>query len=361
MAITGNKGEWSEIYALFKLLGDGQIYAGDENLNIIPDIVYPIISIIRQEARGSYYYSPRQGDIVICSSDGGELLRLSASKFMEQAELLLCEIRCNKGAFALPEVESFMHTICCDTLKAKSTDKTDIRIILHDARTKINSELGFSIKSRLGSDSTLLNASEATNFTFAIKGCELSDEEILHINSISSSKNKVIQRYNAIVNMGCFFEFISVENPSFATNLRMLDGDMEHILADLLILQLEEGVSSIQKLVSILSERNPLKIASNNAYDVYSYKIKHLLTASALGMMPSKMWTGRYDANGGYLVVKEDGDVVCYHFYDRNRFEDYLFYNSYLERSSTSKHKYAIIYEENQILKFKLNLQIRLK
>ena len=31
--ITGNKGEWSEIYALFKLLGDKQLFAGDEHLN----------------------------------------------------------------------------------------------------------------------------------------------------------------------------------------------------------------------------------------------------------------------------------------------------------------------------------------
>ena len=41
-------------------------------------------------------------------------------------------------------------------------DKTDIKIILHDRRTRINSEMGFSIKSQLGGDSTLLNASKAT-------------------------------------------------------------------------------------------------------------------------------------------------------------------------------------------------------
>ena len=31
--LTGNKGEWSEIYALFKLLGDKQLFAGDAELN----------------------------------------------------------------------------------------------------------------------------------------------------------------------------------------------------------------------------------------------------------------------------------------------------------------------------------------
>ena len=48
MAITGNKGEWSEIYALFKLLGEKQVYAGDGNLNKIEDLFYPIIKILRE-------------------------------------------------------------------------------------------------------------------------------------------------------------------------------------------------------------------------------------------------------------------------------------------------------------------------
>ena len=30
--ITGNKGEWSEIYALFKLLGDQQLFLGDKEI-----------------------------------------------------------------------------------------------------------------------------------------------------------------------------------------------------------------------------------------------------------------------------------------------------------------------------------------
>ena len=35
MALTGNKGEWSEVYTLLKLLGEGKVYAGDHNLNKI--------------------------------------------------------------------------------------------------------------------------------------------------------------------------------------------------------------------------------------------------------------------------------------------------------------------------------------
>ena len=41
--ITANKGEWSEVYALFKLLSEGKLYAGDKDLNKIPNLIYPII------------------------------------------------------------------------------------------------------------------------------------------------------------------------------------------------------------------------------------------------------------------------------------------------------------------------------
>lgn len=36
--ITGNKGEWSEIYTLFKLLGDRVIYSGNSSLNKIEEL-----------------------------------------------------------------------------------------------------------------------------------------------------------------------------------------------------------------------------------------------------------------------------------------------------------------------------------
>ena len=91
----------------------------------------------------------------------------------------------------------------------------------------------------------------------------------------------------------------------------------------------------------------------------YEYKIKRFLTDVALGMMPSKVWTGQYDATGGYLIVKESGDILCYHIYNRNEFEDYLFNNTKLDTASSSRHDFGTVYKENEELYFKLNLQIR--
>jgi len=93
--------------------------------------------------------------------------------------------------------------------------------------------------------------------------------------------------------------------------------------------------------------------------DNNKYKIKRFLTDVALGMTPSKVWTGIYDATGGYLVVKENGDILCYHIYNRNQFEDYLFCNTKLETASSTRHEFGNIYQENGKFYFKLNLQIR--
>jgi type II restriction enzyme len=114
-------------------------------------------------------------------------------------------------------------------------------------------------------------------------------------------------------------------------------------------------------LVARIAKNNPLHFDAENKHKFYEYKIKRFLTDVALGMMPSKVWTGQYDATGGYLIVKENGDILCYHIYNRNKFEDYLLNNTKLETASSSRHKFGKIYEENGVLYFNLNLQVRFK
>lgn len=362
--LKGNIGEWSEIYTLLKLLGEGKVYAGDENLEKIKNLVYPIIMIIRQEKESTYDYKCFQSDIVIQTAEGEELLRLPAESFLKEAEALLQAIHekpAELRSFPVARTQAFMDRIFCKSLKASSSDKTDIHIVLHDQRTKMNNDMGFSIKSQLGSDSTLLNASGATNFSYRIDGYNFSDEEIAVINAIST-RTKIIDRINAIRAKGADLVFDHVDNDTFRKNLSMLDGVLPETIAQLLVEQFNTGGRMFTELSKALAETNPLGFDKDDAENMYIYKLKHLLTSAALGMMPSKRWNGRYDANGGYLVVKKDGEILCYHFYDKNRFEDFLFKNAYLERGKTHRHGYASLYRDmDGKVYFKLNLQIRLK
>ena len=63
--ISGNKGEWSEVYALFKLLGDKQLFAGDADLNKVEELFYPIIKIIRNESGGNFEYALNDDLVII--------------------------------------------------------------------------------------------------------------------------------------------------------------------------------------------------------------------------------------------------------------------------------------------------------
>ena len=120
MALTGNKGEWSEIYTLLKLLGEGKVYAGDQNLNKIQSLFYPIIMILRQEKDGNFNYKLQDKDVVIQTPEGEELLRIQASVFLVEAEDLLKAINENDGSFAIPQIEIFMSRIHCHSLISKS-------------------------------------------------------------------------------------------------------------------------------------------------------------------------------------------------------------------------------------------------
>ncbi len=356
--ITGNKGEWSEIYTLFKLIGDQKLIAGDADLNIVENLFYPIIKIIRTETGGNYQYR-LTGDLVLISGDNEEL-RISIHTFSEQAAKLLNAIKGSTGSFSIPETEAFMKSVYCGTLKAKSTSKTDIIIVVHDQQINQTVELGFSIKSQLGGDSTLLNAGKTTNFIYQINRFEPSLEEINTINCIDTP-NKIKDRIDAISKNGGIFSFINLENSVFENNLVLIDSLMPVLLSELIKTFYMTKFSSIIDLTESITNSNPLNYDNQFSHTFYEYKIKRLLTDIALGMTPSKVWSGIYDATGGYLIVKENGDVLCYHIYNRNHFENYLFNNTKLETASSSRHEFGNLYEKNGQFYFKLNLQIRFK
>lgn len=251
-----------------------------------------------------------------------------------------------------------MRSINCISLKANSSAKTDITIVVHDQRTNQQPTLGFSIKSQLGSPSTLLNAGKTTNFIFKITGKDFSEKEIDQINSISS-RSKIKDRITKIESKGGEFQFLRTERKIFSNNLVLIDSLLPEILSQLVFDFYSSEYSHLIDLVNLITKKNPVNFDTENEHRFYEYKIKRFLTDVALGMMPSKVWTGKYDATGGYLIVKDNGEVLCYHIYNLNQFEDYLLNNTKFDTASSSRHGFGIIYRDNGQLYFKLNLQIR--
>ena len=89
--LKGNKGEWSEIYVLLRLLADGKIYAADSELNKLEDIFFPIIKIIREEVTGEVkeYFPGRSISIYF---NGEKIKELPFECFDSEAQALLSVI-----------------------------------------------------------------------------------------------------------------------------------------------------------------------------------------------------------------------------------------------------------------------------
>lgn len=355
--ITGNKGEWSEVYTLFKLLGDGKVHAGDADMNKLP-LYYPIIDIIRKESHRFDYMPNPKGSVVVINSDGEEYAKIPMQRFLEEAEKLLEKLKEKKErAFNVASTEKFMKEIGASKLKAPSTDKSDITIVIHDLRTSMRHKLGFSIKSQIGHPSTLLNAGTTTNIAFRITGVPMDDDEAASINNIS----KHLPRIEAIYSRGHQLQFSHIRNTTFENNLLFLDSCMPEFIARCLIIDSQSSDSTVRHAVEEVAKDNPFEY-KGNVVKYYEHKMKQLLLASALGMVPTREWTGKFDANGGYLVVKSDGDIVCYHFYNQNDVEDYLYNNTRFERASRTRYDFGRIYKETpEASEFylDLNLQIR--
>jgi hypothetical protein len=366
--LSGNKGEWSEVYAFLKLLGDGRIYAADADLNRREDIFYNIIEIIRDEEVGILHFEiDSQNNEIRIGNDDDSVIEISASRFSEEAQYLLDKI-CASGAssFTVEHTSEFMGGILCKRLKAPSQDKSDITIKVHDFNTSIEPILGFSIKSRLGKPATLLNAGKTTNFVFEIQG-PIYDGNITNINDLilamnsdpALSESTVWERINFIREEQFSLIYHDMVNSTFKNNLVLVDADLPKILGNLLIQYYVYGKAKMLEALADVTSRNPVGYDLSQGHRFYEYKVKKFLTESALGMLPATVWTGRAEANGGYIVVKEDGDVLCYHLFNRNDFEDYLLNNTRFEQASTSRHDFGEVYRDGDKFYIKLNLQIR--
>lgn len=376
----GNIGEWSEVYVLFRLLANGRMNVADDNLCAIPDEFYKILAIIREETATTNNYV-REDDTVtveVTNKQTGEVERFSMPiiKFADEANILLNEIQTKVKVHA--SAVRFLTELKINSVQRGAGAKRDITIKIEDFHCSMAQTLGFSIKSFLGADSSLFNAGPGTNFIFEVK---LSSDTNIDIDAFNKETYSNSRRLSSRIiklksEYGAEFIFDKVQSPCLFQNLRTIDGDMPFLLSQLLLIRYANQTTDVSQCVQTLTETNPLGFDIKQHGEVYEYKIKRFLQDCSLGMVPEKPWTGRYDANGGQIIVKEDGDVLCYHIYELNRFLDYLFNNTKFETASTSEDEnnpgnprpnpkkkffFGWLYEENGKLYIKLNLQIRFK
>jgi len=348
--LSWNKWERSEVYTFLRLLGDWKIYSCDSDLNKISWSFFFIVKILRDSF--SYVYAER---IKIIDRFNKEVAEVDINKFCEFADFLLDKIRNNNDTtFQVQEIEDFLKSIYQTKLKAPSADKKDIVITIMDNIWKVN-ELWYSIKSYLWNNSTLLNASHSTNFTFEIK--DLPDNKINDINAIES-RNKIRDKISSIRSNWWKIIYNSTDSSSFLSNLLMIDSNFPIIISNMLLNFFSWNWNTIADLTAVIENNNPLNIIIDNDL-FYKSKIKTFLKNVALWMVPNTLWNNQNEVTWWLLIVKEDWEIVCFHIFNRDAFEDYLFKSTKLDTPSSTRHEFGKIYKVWDKTFFKLNLQVR--
>jgi len=351
MAVKGNKGEWSELYAFLKILSDKVLYSADENLTLIPQAFIKVLKVIRQERSDFVYEIDHINNQIIIKEHDHSVLAIPIIKISSKLSNILKKIQRggdgSKGAFEIGEAEELMDELHTKKLKSAANKKADVYVTIDDQVTGTQPTKGFSIKSQIGGMSTLLNASGSTNFEFKIvKGRDqmiiVGPRPLIGLGDILASDETL--------------EYVTMSNDTFQTNLMMIDSQMPLIVAEMIKGYYLGWGKEIAALTEYIKKINPLKSKSAHFYE---YKIQELLRAVAFGMQPAKLWKGDYETHGGYIIVKQNGELACYHTYDRDSFGKFLYQNTRLETPSTSRHQFGEIFFQNGIKHIKLNLQIR--
>ena len=349
---------------MLKTLHDAALYPAWPNLEKTGE-EYKVVKASRNEKgeKTTYRIYP-DGDISI-EKDNSKVL-LSKTQLSSYVETILSSILKNKkGTFSVPSVEEELlkkgHTL---SLASSSDSKSDVNIEIIDHRSAKGVEIGFSIKSQLGSPSTLVNASKKTNFKFKISHpnqTNLTDNDIDYFNSAELEKSKIKGIIDNIYNSNSKLIYVRDIDSIFHNNLTLIDSRLPEILSELLKANYYEcsEMNKIDELTEYLEKTNPLNFPQSNKHRFYEYKIKKYLLESALGMMPSKVWDGNLSTDGGYLIVKRDGNVICFFLYNRNDFEEYLFRNTKIDTPSTKRHDFGSAYKEGNDSFINLNYQIR--
>ena len=376
-----NKGEWSELYALYKLLSEQNLYPINIDNKNGQRLRMPILSILRhtEQYLKAEYKIEEDGQVVI-NANGHNIIQIAKSDFDDIAPKLFEAIK--KGApnedgtsdssFELPKFDEFRKNTCCPNIKCYSKnlgngekDKSDLYIVIHDFVTGQTPIQGFSIKSEIGKPPTLLNATNLTNFKYKLSE-NLPEEMVAQINSMVNKRGQadIKGRVRAILEQQVSLEFSTI-NPNakgdyvFLENLMLVDSMLPQIVSNLLVLSYSEDTRILSSLTDKLSEINPLGFPMKTNKKQYEAKVRRFVSDITLGMVPSAPWEAAHQAYG-LLVVNTKGEIDCYHIIYRKSLEDYLYENLKFETASASRYGFGKIETGSDGCQyFTLNLQLR--
>jgi type II restriction enzyme len=356
---TYNKGEWTEVYVLFYLLGQKKLYKGDVDFQKLADF-FDISRIFHYENLEKVEFK-LENDLseIMIKRNGVIDQKISIQDFIDKANDIFEAIRKSKGrSFPIPNIEDFLKRINCQTIKQDSRNVKDIEIEIVDTKRDQYDNFSFSIKSKLGQSPTIFNAGKKTACIYKIQ--TNTNLDIPKLKDLKSA-TKILQT----IKDQCQIVFDELKTSEFTDtfyeNLILIDDSMPIIVANLLLNAYSgKNNKSIIELHKKMTMDNPCGYKLQNIGEIYERKIKNFLTDITLGLKASEDWKKDNTPNG-FLVVKRNGEVLSYDLLDKKTFEDCLFTQTKLDVPSRKRHDYGTIYEEEGNYYIKLCLQVRFR
>lgn len=374
-----NKGEWAELYVFLDLLGTGRLHAADGDLRRRPDSFLEVSKVLRCEPCAEpldYAVDPAAGAVEVRRGDGGVVATASMTSCAHAARALFAHLTSHaagKTMHAPASVCDFVESIGVTNPKAPGAagrngsfgGKADIVVETRDARNSLTNRMGFSVKSQFGSAATLFNAGPSAPLLYWVAHC--TDALMDEFNALSDAKGgrpwlKCCQPFFA--EHGLRVSFARARNAgSFERNLLFVREGMLEIMAACVRERFVRGAASadVAAVTALVAEQNPMRYPPAVAAAVYEKAMKDFLYAAFSGMSATKPWNGVEQVNGGYIVVKPDGEVLCYHANDREEFRDYLFRTTKFESPSTKKFGWSYIEKSDGEYLLPINFSIRFK
>lgn len=359
MAFEATKREWSELYAFFRLLADGQVSLGTAQAKKDPEKCRIIAMIQREEHDGTRRYYIEKEEIRIEGENVSK--QLPREDFGIVAELILKAIKAaSTEEVTSPDgVEEFLEAAGIFDLEAKTEDRTDLSIAFWHAEAPLT---GFNIRSRLSAMNPLLDGGRTANLKLELSGVKFASPMVSQVNALVGSTNEVAERILLIERLGGILKYSDVADRVFRSNLLMMDLHFPRLLAEMVRTMHLDGIARISELTELMKTVNPLKIKEEliTKHEYYEFKMKQFLMTLAMGMRPAKIYNGTDSAVEGFLLVDSTGEIICYHKSEKKVFEDFLYLNSRFERGSLEKDKYGFLEKENGTYYFKLNAKVGL-
>ncbi len=345
MTVKRNKGELSEIYALCKVIYQKIVNYGDINANITNET----INVLKIHLKDSNLELTTSNVEVHYKNGQSKTFAISDLITASDLNQIVSDILDGKKTFSSQTLDNKIEILGLDKTKGTSFEKADILLSFLENGYQFNNQ-GSSIKSFLGSAPTLLNASSATNFIYRIDG--LNPSHVDDINAIST-KSKVIDRLRSIYSLGGKLTFIKCENATYENTLRKVDSKMPEILADALLSYFN------RQTTKALSDYPIKKISDKAQAEQITCRLKDFVKSTILGIFPTVEWDGNLSANS-VLLVNELGELLFYHTNKDSVLKDFFYQQTFFDTPSSKRHRFGSVYRENNELRIKLNLQLRL-